>query len=183
MKIVYKDIAIQRRKIIKSLKSTHLKLKEILDSETPTKLFYAMKFEKIGCDPLNSKMQWNLVEQINQTFTYLVSLKAAEILYKECKSLESIELNLGTQGGFDLIGRDAKGRDIAVAEVFAAVDAHSNDKLRKDVKKVMESNAEKHYVFFTADGVPASNPYTEYHPKFDMSKVKIVSLDAHTLWK
>ena len=110
-------------------------------------------------------------------------MKAAEILYKECKSLESIELNLGAQGGFDLIGRDAKGRDIAVAEVFAAVDAHSNDKLRKDVKKVMESNAEKHYVFFAADGVPASNPYTEYHPKFDMSKVKIVSLDAHTLWK
>jgi len=183
MKIVFKDIAIQRKKILKSLKSTHMKLKETLDSKTPTKLFHAIKFEKIGCDPLNSKAQWNLIEQINQTFTYLVSLKAAEILYKECKSIETIELNLGTQSGFDLIGRDAKGRDIAVAEVFAAVDAHSNDKLRKDVKKVMESNAEKNYVFFTADGVSASNPYTEYQPKFDMSKVKIVSLDAHTLWK
>lgn len=183
MKIVFKDIAIQRRKIIKSIKTTLFKLKETLDGEAPEKLFYSMKFEKIGCDPLNSKTPWNLIEQVNQAFTYLVSLKAAEILYKECKSIEAIELNLGTQGGFDLIGKDDKNHAIAVAEVFAAVNAHSNDKLRKDVKKVMASNAEKLYVFFAADGVAASNPYTGYQPKFNMSRVKIVSIDAQALWK
>ena len=183
MKIVLQDIAAQRRKILKSIKTTHLRLEEALESNAPEKLFYTMKFKKIGCDPLNLKMHWNLIEQINQTFTYLISLKAAEILYKECKSIETIEFNLGTQNGFDLVGKDANNCDVAVAEVFAAVRAHSNDKLRKDIKKVITSNAEKLYVFFTADNVPASNPYTEYQPQFDMSRVKIVSIDAQALWR
>jgi hypothetical protein len=183
MKIVLKDIAAQRRKILKSIKTTHLRLEEVLESKAPEKLFYAIKFNKIGCDPLNLKKHWNLIEQVNQTFTYLVSLKAAEILYKECKSIEIIEFNLGTQDGFDLIGIDAKGRDVVAAEVFAAVSAHNNDKLRKDIKKVMTSNAEELYVFFAADHVPASNPYTGYQPQFDMSRVKIVSIDSQALWK
>jgi len=183
MKLALKDIAGQRRKIIKSINLTQLKLKEALESKGSAALFHTLKFDKIGCDPLSPKIQWNVVEQINQTFTYLVSLKAAEFLYKEYRAIEIIELNLGTKGGFDLIGKDAKGRDIAAAEVFAAVKAHSNDKLRQDILKVMKSNAENRYVFFTANDVPDSNPYSKYQPKFDMSNVKVVSLNANSLWE
>ena len=183
MKLAFKDIEIERKKIVESINSTQANLRNALDNKTSAALFHALKFNKIGCDPLNSSVQWNLVEQINQTFTYLVSLKAAEFLYSEFKDIEIIEFNLGTQGGFDLIAKDEYGCDIVVAEVFAAVKAHSNDKLRQDILKVMKSNAKYRYVFFTADGVADSNPYTQYHPKFDVSGVKVVSLNAKDLWK
>ena len=183
MKIEHGHITAERTKIIQSTELIFKKLKESVNNGSPIDFFHAIKFEKIGCDPLDTTEQWNLIEQINQTFTYLASLKASEILFEEHKSLKMVKLNLGTTDGYDLIGTDAKGKDIVVAEVFATVNHRNNAKLRSDIEKVMTSDIEKRYVFFAAENVEASNPYVGYKPKFDISRLeKVVALDHRKLW-
>ena len=183
MKIEHGHIAAERTKIIQSTELIFEKLKESLRNGTPIDFFHAIKFEKAGCDPLNTTEQWNLIEQINQTFTYLASLKASEILFEEHESLKTVKLNLGTTDGYDLIGTDAKGRDIVVAEIFATVNHRNNAKLRSDIEKVMTSEIDRRYVFFAADNIQASNPYVGYKPKFDISRLeKVVALDHRKLW-
>lgn len=175
------DIELHRSKIRKSIESSRDKINLQIKNYNSLDLFHAMKFEEFGCDPLDKSKAWNLVEQINQTFTYLVSMKAAEVIFLECKSVESIECNLGTSSGNDLIGRDKNGGILVAAEVFSAVKTKNNGKLRKDVLKVMESKVRHMYVFFSTAAVKDCNPYLDYEPKFDASSVKIVSFNSQTL--
>jgi len=183
IKLEYGDIAGERTKISQSTELIFKKLKESLRHGSPIDFFHAIKFEKIGCDPLDTTEQWNLIEQINQTFTYLASLKASEILFEEHKSLKTVKLNLGTTDGYDLIGTDSMGNDIVVAEVFATVNHRNNAKLRSDIEKVMTSEIDRRYVFFAADNVQASNPYVGYKPKSDISRLeKVIALDHKKLW-
>jgi len=175
------DIELHRSKILESIESSSDRINSRIKKHDSLGLFHAMKFDELGCDPLDKSKAWNLVEQINQTFTYLVSMKAAEVIFLECKSVESIECNLGTSSGYDLIGRDKNGGILVAAEVFSAVKTKNNGKLRKDVLKVMESKASHMYVFFSTTMVKDCNPYLYYEPKFDASSVKIVSFNSKTL--
>jgi hypothetical protein len=106
---------------------------------------YRIKFEGIGCDPFNIQRPLNFIEQVNQTFTYLASFKAAKMLFSWHSGLPSLRLNLGTQAGTD-IESDYDGG--ISAEVFAAVTPASNDKLKKDIEKISKSQAKHKYVFF-----------------------------------
>lgn len=133
-----------------SAEDAQLKLAEISEDATPLELFYRIKFEKIGCDPLNQQRSLNLIEQVNQTFTYLASFKAARKLFTLHIGLNSLTMNLGTQPGAD-IESDYNGG--ISAEVFAAVNLTNNDKLRKDIKKVSESQATHKYVFFMCPNI------------------------------
>jgi len=128
-----------------SAEDAQLKLAEISEYATPLELFYRIKFEQIGCDPLNQQRSLNLIEQVNQTFTYLASFKAARMLFSWHCGLNSLKMNLGTQSGAD-IESDYNGG--ISAEVFAAVTPASNDKLKKDIEKVSKSQAAHKYVFF-----------------------------------
>ena len=116
-----------------SAEEVELKLAQVLEHADPLDLLYRIKFEGIGCDPFDSRRSLNLVEQINQTFTYLASFKAAKMLFLWHQGLTSLRLNLGTQSGTD-IESDCDGG--ISAEVFAAVAPSSNDKLRKDINKL-----------------------------------------------
>ena len=49
--------------------------------ERGLRLFYAMRFEEIGRHPLEER-KLNLIEQINQTFTYLVSFRSLRFLFE-----------------------------------------------------------------------------------------------------
>ena len=40
---------------------------------------WALKVQKTGCNPLDAESPLNLIEQLNQTFTYLASAKEALI--------------------------------------------------------------------------------------------------------
>ncbi len=128
-----------------SAEEAQLKLAEILEYADPLDFLYRIKFEGIGCDPFNSQRSLNLIEQVNQTFTYLASFKAAKTLFSWHSGLTSLRMNLGTQSGTD-IESDYNGG--ISAEVFAAVSPASNDKLKKDIKKVSKSQARHKYVFF-----------------------------------
>lgn len=103
-----------------------------------------LKFSMFGCDPLDSTRPLNLVEQLNQTFTYLATIKAARWLFSHHSDLDSLTLNLGTASGLDITGDSGK----IAAEVFAATHPDSNDKLRNDIERVSKTGAATKYVFY-----------------------------------
>jgi predicted RNA-binding Zn-ribbon protein involved in translation (DUF1610 family) len=128
-----------------SAEEAQMKLAEISDYAAPLEFLYRIKFETIGCDPFSSQRPLNLIEQVNQTFTYLASFKAAKLLFTWHPGLIDLKLNLGTSSGTD-IESDYDGG--ISAEVFAATSPASNDKLKKDIEKVSKSHARHKYVFF-----------------------------------
>jgi hypothetical protein len=95
-------------------------------------LLRSLKFEQVGRHPFEDRAL-NVVEQVNQTFTCLVTLRAAELLFDWHPSLRKIRLNVGTRGGSDVESLDST----LAAEVFAAVTPTNNRKLAKDIAKVL----------------------------------------------
>ena len=122
-----------------------LRITEMSENTHAMGFMERLKFEKIGYDPLNSDRDLNFIEQLNQTFTYLASMKAAEFLFNEHPEISYLTLNLGTAAGSDLESSDCGG---IAAEVFAATKPSSNNKLNKDIKKVSETDAKYKYSFF-----------------------------------
>ena len=78
-----------------SAEEAQLRLAEISEYAAPLEFLYRIKFEGIGCDPFNSQRRLNLIEQVNQTFTYLASFKAAKLLFSWHSGLHSLKMNLG----------------------------------------------------------------------------------------
>ena len=64
-----------------------------------------MKFKETGFEPLESK-PINIIEQLNQLFTYLVSIEAVIYLIKIHLNKTFI-LNLGTASGNDIESSDS----------------------------------------------------------------------------
>lgn len=131
----------------KKTQTSILELSERLDG---IQLLEKIKFEKIGCDPLDLQRRLNVIEQINQTFTYLASFKAVEILFKHYPEASEFVLNLGTASGTDIESSCCGG---IAAEVFAATTPSSNNKLNKDIEKVCTTEAAHKYVFFLCPGI------------------------------
>jgi hypothetical protein len=119
------------------------KLLEICASNTPLDSLRRIKFESVGYDPL-SQGHLNLIEQVNQTFTYLATFQAVRYLFKRHAQAGPFTINLGTAGGPDILSKDGK----LVAEVFAAVTPGSNRKLKKDAQRVGSIKADIRYVFY-----------------------------------
>ena len=90
------------------------------------RMLEAIKFNKIGRDPLDPTRCLNLVEQVNQTFTALVSVRAVEYLFDHPEVCR-FRVNLGTAPGSDIESLDGS----VVAEVFAATSPSSNGKAQR----------------------------------------------------
>ena len=112
---------------------------------------WSMKFSPVGCDPLDADSPLNLIEQVNQTFTYLASAKAVKLLLELHPELAPFTVNLGTSPGSDI---ESESGTLA-AEVFAAVNTSNNKKLAKDRNKVSQTGAQLKYVFFMCPGYEA----------------------------
>lgn len=112
-------------------------------------VLWQMKVAAVGCNPLDAESPLNLIEQINQTFTYLASARAVRILLAERPADAPYKLNLGTTPGSDI--ESTNGR--VAAEVFAAVNTSNNRKLAKDIAKVRATAADAKYVFFMCPGI------------------------------
>jgi hypothetical protein len=112
----------------------------------PMELLRAMRFDLIGHDPLTGA-PLNVVEQINQTFTILVTLRAVEeLLIKLHPEIRSgYRLALGTSSGRDI---ESVEKDLVAAEVFSATRPTSNQKLKKDIARLLPDPARHRYVFF-----------------------------------
>jgi hypothetical protein len=107
------------------------------------------KFDQIGFDPLIDDRRLNFIEQINQTFTVLASLKAARDAFS-IKTVKSIRLNLGPHKGFDMEFLDSKGSLIGVGEVFAAVKPSNNQKSNRDLSRLSASTMKIRRLYFVS---------------------------------
>ena len=118
----------------------------------PLEALRELKFEQWGHQPWRGSKEhrpMNFIEQLNQTFTVLVSLAAAERLMEWFPQCGGLRLNLGATRGRDIEGIIPNKVE---AEVFAAVRPNNNGKVTKDIKRLEMSSASHRYVFFYAPG-------------------------------
>ena len=132
---------------------------------------HKMKFDPIGYDPLDITRRINVIEQINQTFTYLASFAAAKILFGLHPNC-GLRLNLGTASGSDI---ESVQDGFLAAEVFAAVTPRNNKKLRKDIDKVCAAQANHRYVFYYCPNEALSQQ--EHESIFERTKVIVRAVD------
>ena len=168
-----RDIENRKYKLRQSAARTKEQLLTLASSKDAIPLLADMKFKMIGCDPLKSKRQLNLVEQLNQTFTYLASFLATEYLLKIHPSAKPFILNLGARRGLDIESSKCGGIG---AEVFAAVNPKNNNKLKKDCEKIFYQTGMTHkYVFFMCPGYKSGRQ--EDDPQFPDVSIVAVSED------
>lgn len=120
-------------------------------TDEPMALLKALRFETVGHDPLTGE-PLNVVEQLNQTFTILVTLRAIERLIELHPEAGGFRLALGTSSGRDI---ESVVPDCVAAEVFSATRPTSNQKLKKDIARLSSDPAQNRYVFFAAPGFAA----------------------------
>ena len=156
------DIENRKSELRQSAIRTKEQLLALANSKDAIPLLADMKFSTIGCDPLDSKRRLNLVEQLNQTFTYLASFLAAGYLLKKYPLAIPLILNLGTSKGLDIESSQCGGIG---SEVFAAVNPKNNNKLKKDCEKISSQQGITHkYVFFMCPGYRSG--YQVNDPRF-----------------
>lgn len=146
-------------------------LKQIvkLPASAALRTLWSMKTEPVGCDPLDSDVPLNLIEQLNQTFTYVASARAAKVLLSRHPELIPFTLHLGTASGSDI---ESLAQGGLAAEVFAAVSTQNNQKLAKDIKKVGATAAQRKYVFFMCPGYePGRHQRLETRPDVEVWSV------------
>jgi hypothetical protein len=121
-------------------------------SGDPLDLLRRMKFEPVGCDPIEDRAL-NIVEQINQTWTFAVALAAARQLLTLHPDVGGFCLAPGAHASIPLdIMSEDKGK--VGAETFAAVKLNNNDKLKTDLDKMASRDELHRYVFFMSPEYP-----------------------------
>ena len=126
-------------------------LRDILSNEGDSlQVLRMMKFEEIGHHPTESR-RLNIIEQVNQTFSYLLTVEAERTLLARHPEAQGLRINLGTAAGFDL---ENLVPGVVAAAVFAATHPRSNDKLRKEIQRLVEQapSVQHRYVFFSCPG-------------------------------
>jgi hypothetical protein len=119
---------------------------------TPIDVLRRMKFETIGFHPVFGHAL-NLIEQVNQTFTFLVALQAVDWLLDRHPEARGFRVAPGAHASLPLDIMSIEP-DLVGAETFAAVRPDNNDKLRKDLAKLAKSPARHRYAFFYSPGFP-----------------------------
>ena len=156
--------------ILSNLAKSVWDIRAIIESDNAQEVFRQFKFEKIATEPLSGKPE-NLVEVINQSQTYLVTLAATEYLlclYPE----KAFILNWGNVSGYDIESTDGT----IVAECFAATSYRSNGKLTADLKRLCANQTalQKYEFFYASDFSDTSKKY--YESKY--AGVRIVKLES-----
>jgi len=152
-----------------SAAETKDKIAAAMDEQDPLEFLSALKFDQVGHDPLDSSRRLNLIEQLNQTFTYLAAFKSVDFLFSRHPTADYLSLNLGNRSGWDVETEEDGG---IVAEVFAAVTPVNNQKLAEDIKKVLAAPHKNKYVLFMS---PRHKPGPLEH-RFAKGEVTIWSL-------
>jgi hypothetical protein len=141
------DIPKIRRRVNNSASKAAKQLRALVGSGI--ELLRKIKFDQIGHHPIDRR-PLNLIEQVNQTFTALASLRAAELLFEWHPKLKQIRFNIGTERGSDI---ECPNGTFA-AEVFATTNLKNNRKLARDIAKVLtRDDVGERYVFFHCPGI------------------------------
>ncbi len=88
-------------RISRSAAETAQRIGELAATNPGLAFLHALRFEPHGRQPLGTG-PLNLIEQLNQTFTYLASLAGTRILFREFPADGPYTLNLGTTVGPDI---------------------------------------------------------------------------------
>jgi hypothetical protein len=129
-------------------------------SSEPIEFLRNVKFEKRGFHPISHKAI-NLIEQVNQTWTYFVALNATRLLLGWHPDAGGFTLAPGATASQELdIMSNEPG--LVGAETFAATSPLSNDKVKSDVKKMMLRNEIHRYVFFASPLHPMTGRVSKY---------------------
>ena len=140
--------------------------------DDPLDLLRKMKFEEIGFDPIDGH-KLNLIEQVNQTWTYAVALAAAAKLLELHPDADGFKIAPGARMPIPL---DIMSRreGFVGAETFAAVDPHNNHKLERDLLKMAQRTEQYRYVFFCSPKFPG----LQRIPKLETSSVQVWSVEV-----
>ena len=141
-------------------------------SGDPLDMLRRMKFAPVGFHPIEG-YALNIVEQINQTWTFYVALAAARqllVLHPEvggfhlapgahaCQALDIMSVTEGCVG----------------AETFAAVTPRNNGKLAADLLKLATRQESHRYVFFMSPLFQGNKRL----PQFEQHGVQVWSVDV-----
>ncbi len=118
--------------------------KQLAEVATHPDALRRLKFEPLGCDPLDLEDHQNLCEQVDQQATYTVGAHALEILMSRHPNL-AWDFAPGAHGsGHDIVSND----ETVAAEVFAPVRPTNNQKLKRDVAKIRGFSGQHRYVIY-----------------------------------
>ena len=151
-----------------SAAKTQSSIKKLVSRKDAMFFLFECKFNQSGFNPLDSSIKLNLIEQLNQTFTYLASFKGAEYIFLYHKKVKSLTLNLGTVSGTDIETDEDGG---VVAEVFSSVNPSNNQKLKNDINRISLVDAKHRYVFF----ISPKKELGIYKSTWDVDNVTVIS--------
>ncbi|UOA34396.1 hypothetical protein DSM110093_04232 (plasmid) [Sulfitobacter sp. DSM 110093] len=138
---------------------------------SPLEAMEALKFEPMGSHPLEDR-PLNIIEQVNQTFTYLAAVKAAGLLMQWHPEAEGFRLAPGAHAPKGTLDVESLVPGIVGAETFAAVRPENNRKLANDLAKLVNRAEHHRYVFFISPVFPR----TERLPGKERDGVKVYSI-------
>lgn len=151
--------------ILDNLNSSANMLQQVLNNNDALDAFKIFKFEKMAAEPLSGNPE-NLIEVINQSHTYLVSIMAVEYLYK-FHPAQTFIINWGNIPGYDIESVDGT----IIAECFAATSYKSNGKLTADLRRLAaNTEAEYKYEFFY------DKDFTENHKEYYKEKYSDIEI-------
>ena len=138
-----------RGKIHESSDRTVDSLREVLASgESSMDILWKLKFEQVGWHYFEGRPM-NLFGQLNDMFSWLVALRAVELLFEVHGEVEEYDVKAGSAGRkLDIVSVPP---GTVAAEVFAQIGPHDG-KLKCDLDKVAKSDAQHKYVFFYSLG-------------------------------
>ena len=138
----------------------------------PMAMLKHMKFDRVGFHPIEGHAL-NMVEQINQTWTYAVAIAAARQLLLLHPEAGGFRLAPGAHFSQPLdIMSEVAG--LVGAETFAAVHPRNNRKLDHDLTKLAGRSETHRYVFFMSPHCPGN----ERQPQFERNGVQVWSVDV-----
>lgn len=137
----------------------------------PLDFLRRLKFEPVGYHPIGHH-PLNVIEQVNQTWTYATALLATRQLFALHPEAGGYSLAPGAHASQPLdIMSEVEG--LVGAETFAAVTPRNNNKLSSDLLK-LSGRAETHrYIFFMSPKYPGNMRL----PLFERAGVQVWSVD------
>ncbi|RWQ64045.1 hypothetical protein [Mesorhizobium sp.] len=141
-------------------------------SGEPLDMLRRMKFEPVGFHPLQDRAL-NIIEQINQTWTFAVAIAASRQLLTLHPDVGGLVLAPGAHASLDLdIMSEAEG--YVGAETFAAVNPRNNGKLGADLLKLAARPERHRYVFFMSPLFPGN----VRRPQFERDGIEVWSVEV-----
>lgn len=136
----------------------------------PLDMLERMKFEPVGFHPIEG-YALNLVEQINQTWTFAVAIAAARQLLSLHPEAGGFHLAPGAHAARALDVMSV-AENLVGAETCAVVDPRNNGKLDKDLAKLAARPETHRYAFFMCPKFPGN----ERRAQFERDGVQVWSV-------